>query len=68
MSLKKAFDRGLIAGMLLMLGAQAVYWFIGGHPDASSVRTALVVVQCVVGLGGGAWLIGLRARLSESAI
>ena len=40
MSSKKAFDRGLLAGLLLMLGAQGVYWFITSqsHPDAGSLR------------------------------
>jgi len=70
MSSKKAFDRGLIAGVLLMLGAQGVYWFITpmSHPAAGSMQTALVVVQCLAGLGGGAWLIRRREGLSESAV
>ena len=64
MSSKKAFDRGLLAGLLLMLGAQGVYWFITphSHPDAGSLRTALVAIQCLVGFGGGAWLMRWRGK------
>lgn len=66
MSSKKAFDRGMFAGILLMLGAQGLYWFIttSAHPDASSLRTALVALQCVVGFGGTLWL--LRSRTDGS--
>lgn len=62
MSPKKAFDRGMFAGILLMLGAQGLYWFatMSAHPDASNLRTALVALQCVVGFGGTLWL--LRSR------
>ncbi len=69
MNSKKAFDRGLLAGLLLMLGAQGVYWFITpmSHPDAGSTQTALVVLQCLAGLGGGAWLIRWRAGVPERA-
>ena len=70
MNTKRAFDRGLIAGLLLMLGGQAIYWFITpmSHPDAGSTQTALVALQCLVGLGGGAWLLRWRAGLSEGVV
>ena len=52
------FNRGLLTGMLLMLGAQAVHWFITpiSHPDAGALRTTGVGVQAAIGFGGALWL------------
>lgn len=67
MNSMKAFDRGMLAGILLMVGAQGLYWFAtaSAHPDASSLRTAMVAFQCVAGFGGMLWL--LRSRTGDSA-
>ena len=62
MSERRAFNHGMVAGILLMVGAQAAHWFIAGHPDAGSVRMYLVVLQLVSGLGGAAWMILRRPR------
>ena len=62
MSERRAFDHGMAAGILLMVGAQAMHWFISGHPEAGSVRTYLVVLQLVGGLGGAVWMILQRPR------
>jgi hypothetical protein len=52
------FNRGLLAGVLMMIGAQAVGWFIQspGASHASALRTAAVIVQAVIGFGGATWL------------
>ena len=62
MNSQRAFDLGLVAGVLVMIGANAVYWFVGGHPPASSIRTGLVWVQMIVGLGGAVALLLRRPR------
>lgn len=52
------FNTGFLAGLLVMVGAQAVGWFIQSPSaaDASLLRTAAVIVQAVIGFGGAAWL------------
>jgi amino acid transporter len=52
------FNRGFLAGVLVMIGAQAVGWFIQSPSaaDASALRTAAVIVQAVIGFGGATWL------------
>jgi hypothetical protein len=59
-----SFYRGLFVGVLLMLGGQAVGWFIQS-PDAadpSDARTAAVILQAVVGFGGAMWLFSQQRR------
>jgi hypothetical protein len=65
-----SFRRGLLAGMLLMLGGQAVNWFIGGGtPDASTIRTIAVALQAIVGFGGAWWLyVRQRSRAAQSGL
>ena len=64
------FSTGFLAGVLGMIGAQAVSWFIQspGAADASALRMAAVIVQAVIGFGGAAWLYarerGRAARTS----
>jgi hypothetical protein len=57
----RAFKRGMMAGILLMIGSHAVNWFIS-HPGASTNRALMVGLQLVIGLGGGAWLILQQRR------
>jgi hypothetical protein len=57
MSKSSGFDRGVLAGMLIAFGAFSGNWLITPHPDASTLRTIGVVVQAVLGIGVGAWLI-----------
>lgn len=57
----RAFQRGLLAGTLMMLGANAVHWFIS-HPEVSTSRTVMVGLQLAIGLGGAAWLVFRHRR------
>jgi hypothetical protein len=67
MDLRKAFDQGMAAGVFLMLGASAVYWFISSwSPEVSIVRTILVTIQFIIGIGVATWLLFRRARLSKT--
>jgi hypothetical protein len=52
------FNAGFLAGVLVMVGAQAVGWFIQspGAADARALRTAAVIGQAVIGFGGATWL------------
>lgn len=52
MNTHSSFQSGVIAGMLLMLGAQALHWFIapGAHPDASQLRHVGVALQAAIRL------------------
>jgi hypothetical protein len=68
MNERRAFDRGMAAGILLMMGVHAAHWFIAGHPEAGSLRTYLVVLQLVSGLGGAVWMIVRRPRGAESIV
>jgi hypothetical protein len=64
------FNRGLLAGVLAMIGAQAVGWFIQspGAADVSALRTAAVIVQAVIGFGGATWLYAReRARATRTS-
>jgi hypothetical protein len=52
------FNTGFLGGMLLMIGIDAVSWFIQSPSaaDASALRTAAVIVQAVIGFGVATWL------------
>jgi len=65
-----SFYRGVLAGILLALGGQAVYWFVTpmSHPDASALRAAAVAVQAAVGFGGALWLFIRQRFHQEGAI
>lgn len=68
MNQRRSFDLGVLAGILLMLGADAIRWFIASwHPDAGAARTILVALQLVVCLGGAVWLILRRLQYSQSS-
>ncbi|MBM3494487.1 MAG: hypothetical protein FJX72_09245 [Armatimonadetes bacterium] len=58
------FNSGFLAGVLVMIGIQAVGWFIQspGAADASALRTAAVIVQAVIGFGGATWLYARERR------
>ena len=65
-----SFYRGLFVGVLLMLGGRAVGWFMQSPnaADASDARTAAVVLQAVVGVGGATWLyVQQRSRRSRTS-
>jgi hypothetical protein len=61
-----SFNRGVLAGSLLMIGGQAAHWFMtsGSHPDATTLRAVGVAVQGAVGFAGALWLFIGRRRLS----
>jgi hypothetical protein len=52
------FNTGFLAGVLVMIGVQAVSWFIQSPSaaDASALRMSAVIVQAIVGFGGATWL------------
>ncbi len=64
---RQAFDWGMLAGMLFMIGATAIHWFITpmSHPHTTPLETCFAVAELVVGFGGGAWLY-TRRRPSRS--
>ncbi len=63
MDLRKAFDQGMGAGIFLMLTADAAYWLISTwSSEVSPVRTALVIIQLIVGIGVAAWFLFRRTR------
>jgi hypothetical protein len=68
MDLRKAFDQGMVAGVFLMLGANAIYWFISSWtPQVSTVRVILVTIQLIVGMGVAAWFLLRRKRYAKTA-
>lgn len=54
----KAFNRGLLVGILLMIGATAIHWFLtpGLYADATGWRKLMVAGQAAFGLGGALWV------------
>lgn len=69
-----AFRRGVVVGMLLMIGAIAVHWMITPlrHPEATELEQVAAIVQLAVGFGGAAWLAWRqrsreKRRLTEAA-
>lgn len=66
MNPRKAFDRGLLTGILMFLALDAVYWFISTwQPDTNRLHTILVVVQALICILGAVWLLLGRKRLSD---
>lgn len=66
MNPRKAFDRGLLAGILIIIALDAIYWFISTwQPDTSRLQTILVIVQALVSIVGAVWLLLGRKRLSD---
>ena len=53
------FDRGVLTGTLLMLGASAVHWLITPmrHPDASTLEHAWAIAQALGAFGTAGWLL-----------
>jgi hypothetical protein len=48
MNQRKAFDCGVLSGMLLMLSINALYWFVATwRPEVEPIRTLLVALQGV---------------------
>ena len=67
MAKSEVFGRGALAGMLAMVGAIAVHWFItpARHADAGRWAQIAALVQLVVGFGGAVWLTWRQGQ-SES--
>lgn len=66
MNQRKAFDRGLLAGILIVIALDAVYWFISTwQPNTSRTQTVLVIAQAIVSIVGAVWLLLGRKRLSD---
>jgi len=67
MNQRKAFDRGVLSGMLLMLSINALYWFVAtGHPEVEPIRTLLVALQGV-GCLAAAVILTWRTRPRRQA-
>jgi len=67
MSERKSFNLGVVVGMLLLVGAQAIHWFISSYPDGSSGRVIGVALQAVVGFGTAAGLYLFHRRTARTA-
>ena len=62
MNVTSSFNRGWTAGVLLMIGGQAVHWFIDPSSyGASTARTVAVTIQAVASIGISMWLV-IRER------
>lgn len=50
-------NRAAVVGLWAMVGGQAIHWLLTpiNHPHATDLRTALVVVQAVLGVGLALW-------------
>ena len=62
---QEAFDSGMTAGFFICVAAFSGNWLISSHPDASSLRTTGVVVQALVCLGIGLYLVFRRRPKSS---
>ncbi|MGE3274637.1 MAG: hypothetical protein AB7O67_05965 [Vicinamibacterales bacterium] len=61
-----AFNRGFVSACAVFIGGQAGQWLLTPHPDASSARAALVIVQLVSALGAAAWMYLHERRVSAT--
>ena len=66
MSKSSGFDRGVLAGMLIVFGAVSGNWLITPHPGASTLRIIGIVAQTVLGIGVGIWMILRERSLQKS--
>ena len=50
-------SRVAVGGIWAMVGGQAGHWLLTplSHPQATELRTALVVVQAILGFGAALW-------------
>ena len=57
MRARPEFARGVLCGMLLMVAAASLHWFITpmAHPDATTLRAVGVATQTVASLLGAWW-------------
>ena len=64
-----SFNRGVTAGALLIIGADAVHWFIDPISyGATTARTTAVSLQAVVCLGIAVWLTIRERRRTASTM
>jgi hypothetical protein len=71
MAEQKAFDLGVLAGLLFAISAFSVNWLItpASHPDATQLRQIGVIAQALVAFGAGVFLVlRRRPRSSSSAV
>ena len=59
MTNRNSFVRGVIAGCLVMVAADAVVWMLTptSHPGATALRQWLTLLQVGVGVVGAIWLV-----------
>jgi hypothetical protein len=67
MDVEKARGNGALAGMFLMIAASGAYWLNTPHPDASSARQAVVIVQVILGAVLAIWFWHRGGRASDSS-
>lgn len=67
MDTKKSRQSAFLSGMLTMVALGSVYWFItpAAHPDASSAREIVVILQGVIAVAVAVWLWRRSARVIE---
>ena len=56
MTRRQILMRGLVAGLLIGLAAQAANWLLSAHPNASEGRRIAVVLQAAFSVIGAIWL------------
>ena len=65
-SVRDFFLQGVVAGMLLVLGCEALHWFITPAASrASATITAAMAFQALVGLVGAGAIAVYRRRASR---
>ena len=64
MAKRDFFGHGVAAGMLVVIGADALHWFItpAAHPGASALLSVGVALQAVVALGVAIGIVVYRQR------
>lgn len=66
MTERKSFNLGVVAGALLLTGADAFHWFITPHPDASSARVIAVALQALLSFGAAAGIYLYYRRVTHT--
>jgi hypothetical protein len=59
---------GFLGGMMLMVAADGVHWLLTplAHPDATALRSLLVIGQVVLGVVLAVWCWVAAGRVGES--
>jgi hypothetical protein len=69
-AVNRARSFGFLGGLMLAMAAAGVFWLITpiAHPDATPLRTLLVITQVVLGVVLAVWCWVAAGRVGEETV